>query len=91
MITFAVEWQFFPGNPHAGHVTNVLLYAITDFFVQDAPENDGKGEYLLPFIISILLLPTSSYRSCRKYQKQGRILCLFAFHTGSGQFPRVRR
>jgi tetratricopeptide (TPR) repeat protein len=29
LVMFAIEWQFFPGNPHAGHFMNVLLFAIT--------------------------------------------------------------
>ena len=33
MITFAIENQFFPGNPHVSHLGNVLLYALTGFFL----------------------------------------------------------
>jgi protein O-mannosyl-transferase len=33
MITFAVENQFFPGNPHVSHLGNVILYALTGFFL----------------------------------------------------------
>jgi tetratricopeptide (TPR) repeat protein len=33
LITFAVENQFWPGNPRASHVGNVLLYAATGFFL----------------------------------------------------------
>jgi hypothetical protein len=33
MITFAIENQFFPKNPHVSHLGNVLLYAITGFFL----------------------------------------------------------
>jgi len=29
MIIFAMEWQFFPDNPHVYHLMNVLLYALT--------------------------------------------------------------
>ncbi|HNW69994.1 MAG TPA: tetratricopeptide repeat protein [Bacteroidales bacterium] len=29
MILFAMEWQFFPDNPHIYHLMNVLLYALT--------------------------------------------------------------
>lgn len=29
LIMFAIEWNFFPGNPHVSHFMNVLLYAIT--------------------------------------------------------------
>ncbi|MFM8771663.1 MAG: glycosyltransferase family 39 protein [Candidatus Kapaibacterium sp.] len=33
LITYAVEHQFFGLNPHVGHFTNVLLFALTSFFV----------------------------------------------------------
>ena len=33
MITFAIENQFFLGNPHVSHFGNVLLYSLTGFFV----------------------------------------------------------
>lgn len=33
LITFAIENQFFPNNPHISHLGNVLLYALTGFFV----------------------------------------------------------
>ncbi len=29
LVTFAVEWQFFKGNPHVGHFVNVLLFGLT--------------------------------------------------------------
>ncbi|MCS7086888.1 MAG: hypothetical protein NZ534_12520, partial [Bacteroidia bacterium] len=29
LVTFAVEWQFFKGNAHVGHLINVLLFALT--------------------------------------------------------------
>lgn len=33
MLTFAIEWQFFPGNPHVGHLVNALLYALSGFLL----------------------------------------------------------
>ena len=33
LVTFAIENQFFPGNAHVEHFGNVLLYALTGFFV----------------------------------------------------------
>jgi len=29
LVLFALEWEFFPGNPAAGHFINVFLYALT--------------------------------------------------------------
>ncbi|MFH1005029.1 MAG: tetratricopeptide repeat protein [Bacteroidota bacterium] len=33
MITFAVENEFFQQNPHVSHLGNVILYALTGFFL----------------------------------------------------------
>src|SRR5690349_9172757 len=33
LVVLAVEWQFFPANPHVSHFVNVLLYAITCWLV----------------------------------------------------------
>lgn len=33
MITFAVEYQFFKGNPHISHLISVLLYTLTAFLL----------------------------------------------------------
>jgi len=33
MITFALENQFFPKKPHVSHLGNVILYALTGFFL----------------------------------------------------------
>lgn len=33
LITFAIEHEFFPNNPHASHVVNSLLYALTGFLL----------------------------------------------------------
>src|SRR5690242_13303632 len=33
LVTFAIEWEFFPNNPAAGHFMNVLFYALTGFIL----------------------------------------------------------
>ncbi len=33
MIMFAIEWNFFPDNPHVYHLINVLLFALTGFLL----------------------------------------------------------
>ena len=33
IATFAIEHQFFPQNPHVSHLDNVLLFALTGFFL----------------------------------------------------------
>src|SRR5258705_2026459 len=31
LVTFALEWEFFPNNPAAGHFMNMFFYALTGF------------------------------------------------------------
>lgn len=33
LLMFALEWQIFPDQPHIGHLVNVVLYALTGFFL----------------------------------------------------------
>jgi len=33
LVTFAIENQFFPNNPHISHAGNVVLYGLTGFFL----------------------------------------------------------
>ena len=33
LVTFAIEWQFFNGNPHVGHFINVVLFALTVYLL----------------------------------------------------------
>ena len=33
LVTFAIENQFFPGNPMVSHLNNVILFALTGFFL----------------------------------------------------------
>ena len=57
MVTFALEWQFFPENPHAGHITNIILYAITGFFLfRMLRRLMAKHNIILPFVISVLFV-----------------------------------
>jgi tetratricopeptide (TPR) repeat protein len=88
MITFAVEWQFFPGNPHAGHVTNVLLYAITGFLLfRMLRRMMAKENILLPFIISILFIAHPLHTEVvANIKSRDEILCLLLFILAAGNF-----
>lgn len=57
MITFAIENQFFPKNPHVSHLGNVLLYAFTGFFLCLLLLNIFKNvSPLFSFIITLLFI-----------------------------------
>ena len=55
MILFAIEWQFFPDNPHVGHLINVLLFSLTCWILfQLLSKIFVKQSLLLPFICMLL-------------------------------------
>ena len=57
LVTFAIENQFFPLNPNVEHVGNVLLYAITGFFVCVLlMQIFRKYNPVFPFIVTLLFL-----------------------------------
>ena len=57
MITFAIENQFFLGNPHVSHFGNVLLYSLTGFFVCMLLMNLFKNIHpFFSFIITLLFI-----------------------------------
>jgi Flp pilus assembly protein TadD len=81
MITFALEWQFFPGNPHAGHVTNVLLYALTGFLLfRMLRRMMPKAGLLFPFLISLLFMSHPVHTEVvANIKSRDEILCLLLF------------
>jgi len=57
MITFAIENQFFPGNPHVSHLGNVILYALTGFFLCMLLMHLFKNFHpLFSFIVTLLFI-----------------------------------
>ncbi|MFI5164427.1 MAG: tetratricopeptide repeat protein [Bacteroidia bacterium] len=57
MITFAVENQLFPNNPHVSHLGNVILYAMTGFFLCMLLMNLFKNfNPVFSFIVTLLFL-----------------------------------
>ncbi len=54
---FAVEWEYWPENPAAGHIINVLLYALTGFLLFFTLRKLFIDQnVLLPFIASLLFI-----------------------------------
>jgi len=62
MVMFAIEWEFFPNNPHISHFLNALFYAITAlllyyFLSIIFPIDEKKKWYLtLPFVATALYI-----------------------------------
>lgn len=56
VATFAVEWQFWPNNPHPGHWINVVLYALTAWFLFVMLFTLFSREYAIPFFITLLFV-----------------------------------
>ncbi len=57
LIFFAIEWQLFPDNPHAFHLINVLLYAITCWLLFIVLCNlFSKQNLILPFVCTLLFV-----------------------------------
>lgn len=56
LVMFAIEWQFFPGNPAAGHFMNVLLYALSGFVVFNFLSRLAEGNLAIPFAAAMLFI-----------------------------------
>jgi protein O-mannosyl-transferase len=57
LIMFALEWQFFPENPHVSHLINVLLYSLTCWLLYLVLcKLFEKYNLLVPFICSLLFV-----------------------------------
>ncbi|MBA3705649.1 MAG: hypothetical protein H0W84_07025 [Bacteroidetes bacterium] len=57
LITFAIENQFFPKNPHVSHLGNVFLYALTGFFLCLLLMNIFKHIHpVFSFIVTLLFI-----------------------------------
>ena len=55
LIMFATEWALFPGNPHVGHLMNVLLFSITCWVLfLLLCKLFEKRNLIFPFIITLL-------------------------------------
>ena len=77
LVMFAIEWQFFPDNPSAGHFINILLYAITGFFLFKLLCRLFNNNLLVSFIASMLFMAHPVHTEVVANIKSGdEILCL---------------
>jgi tetratricopeptide (TPR) repeat protein len=81
MITFAIEWQISPDNPHLNHATNVVLYAISGlllFVVLSLLLS--KYHKLLPFLITALYIAHPIHTEVvANIKSRDEILCFLLF------------
>jgi len=77
LIMFAVEWQFYPNNPHVGHFINVLLYSITCYLLfLVLCELFRQQNFLIPFVCSLFYAAHPIHTEVVDYIKsRDEILC----------------
>lgn len=56
LVTFAMEWEFFPNNPAAGHFMNVFYYALTGFILFRLLCRLFKNNLVIPFVATLLFI-----------------------------------
>lgn len=57
LSTFAIEYQFFKGNPHISHFINVLLFILTCILLSKILRNIfSEYHVILPFLATVLFL-----------------------------------
>jgi protein O-mannosyl-transferase len=81
MITFAIEWQISPGNPHLSHATNVILYAISGYLLFVVLSLLlAKYNKFLPFLISVLYTAHPIHTEVvANIKSRDEILCFLLF------------
>jgi Flp pilus assembly protein TadD len=56
LVTFAIEWEFFPNNPAVGHFMNVFFYALTGFILFRLLCRLFKNNLVIPFVAALLFM-----------------------------------
>jgi tetratricopeptide (TPR) repeat protein len=56
LVTFAIEWEFFPNNPAAGHFMNVFFYALTGFILFRLLCRLFRNNLVIPFVATLLFM-----------------------------------
>jgi tetratricopeptide (TPR) repeat protein len=81
LILFAIEWQFFPGNPHMAHAFHVFLYAATTVLLFLLLKKMLKGySVYVPFVCTLLYMAHPVHTEVGANIKSGdELLCLLFF------------
>jgi Flp pilus assembly protein TadD len=56
LLSFAIEWEFFPDNPAAGHFMNVFFYALTGFILFRLLSRLFRNNLVIPFTAALLFI-----------------------------------
>lgn len=56
LVTFAMEWEYFPENPHVSHFINVLFFSICGIFLFVLLCKLFPANFIIPFVCSILFV-----------------------------------
>ena len=57
LVMFAIEWEYFPDTPAAGHFMNVLLYALTGFLLYLLLRRWLRNQnFIVPLITALLFI-----------------------------------
>ena len=81
LVLLALEWEFFPANPHVSHLINVLLYALTCWLLFVLLYRlFGAQNLIFPFVVILLFAAHPVHTEVVNNIKSGdEILCfLFA-------------
>jgi tetratricopeptide (TPR) repeat protein len=81
LITFAIEWQLSPNNPHASHLVNVLLYALSSALLFTLLRRLLKNyNILLPFFCVLLYVAHPLHTEVvANIKSRDEILCFLFF------------
>ena len=56
LITFAMEQEFFQGDPHISHIINTVLYALTGLVVGVLLQKWLNGQTIIAFLIGLVFI-----------------------------------
>src|SRR5258706_1360346 len=77
LVTFAIEWEFFPGNPAAGHFMNVFFYALTGFILFRLLCKLFKNNLVIPFVAVLLFMAHPVHtEAVANIKSRDEILCM---------------
>jgi tetratricopeptide (TPR) repeat protein len=88
LVTYAVEWEISPNNPQLGHITNVLLYALTGFLLFRLLAGLLKNyNLILPFAATLLFMAHPLHTEVvANIKSRDELLCFLFFILSADHF-----
>ncbi len=88
LVTYAIEWELAPHNPQLGHLTNILLYALTGFLLFRLLAFLLKDyNLLIPFLASLVFIAHPLHTEVvANIKSRDELLCFLFFILASGFF-----